>query len=47
MGEHGGREMINLNTDVAIIGCGPAGLAAAISAKLSGAENVLIIDINS
>jgi NADPH-dependent 2,4-dienoyl-CoA reductase/sulfur reductase-like enzyme len=39
--------MINLEADVAVIGSGPAGLAAAISAKKNGANNVLIIDRNS
>ena len=33
-----GRKMINLNADVAIIGGGPAGLAAAISAHENGAK---------
>ena len=33
--------------DVAVIGGGPAGLAAAISAKENGAENVVVIDRNS
>jgi len=33
--------------DIAIIGCGPAGLAAAISAKQNGAKKVLVIDRNS
>lgn len=32
------------NIDVAVIGAGPAGLAAAIKAKESGAENVTIIE---
>ncbi len=39
--------MINQNADVAIIGSGPAGLAAAISARNNGAEKVVIIDRNS
>jgi len=39
--------MINLNADVAIIGGGPAGLAAAISARKNGARNVIILDRNS
>ena len=30
--------------DIAIIGAGPAGLAAAISAREAGAENILIIE---
>ncbi len=36
--------MYNLKCDVAIVGGGPAGLAAAISAKRQGAEKVLIIE---
>lgn len=36
--------MIKKNFDVAVIGGGPAGLAAAISAKKSGAEKVLLIE---
>ena len=39
--------MINHDVDVAIIGGGPAGLAAAISAKENGAKNVLVLDRNS
>ncbi|MCK4364786.1 MAG: FAD-dependent oxidoreductase [Thermoplasmatales archaeon] len=39
--------MINLNADVAIIGGGPAGLAAAISAHENGAKNVIVLDRNS
>jgi thioredoxin reductase len=39
--------MILHDTDVAIIGGGPAGLAAAISAKDNGAENVIVIDRNN
>lgn len=39
--------MINKNVDVAVIGGGPAGLAAAISAKEHGAKRVVIIDRNS
>lgn len=45
--EEQGRKMINLNADVAIIGGGPAGLAAAISAHENGAKNVIVIDRNS
>ncbi len=30
--------------DVAVVGAGPAGLAAAISAKENGAKNVIIIE---
>ena len=44
--EEQGRKMINLNADVAIIGGGPAGLAAAISAHENGAKNVIVIDRN-
>ena len=36
--------MYNVKCDVAIIGGGPAGLAAAIAAKEEGAEKVLIIE---
>ncbi len=36
--------MYNINCDVAVIGGGPAGLAAAIAAKKEGAEKVLIIE---
>ncbi len=36
--------MYNIKCDVAIIGGGPAGLAAAISAKEEGAQKVLIIE---
>jgi NADPH-dependent 2,4-dienoyl-CoA reductase/sulfur reductase-like enzyme len=36
--------MISNGVDVAIIGSGPAGLAAAISAKEAGAENVTILE---
>jgi len=36
--------MYNITCDVAIIGGGPAGLAAAIAAKEEGAEKVLIIE---
>jgi NADPH-dependent 2,4-dienoyl-CoA reductase/sulfur reductase-like enzyme len=39
--------MIDERVDVAIIGGGPAGLAAGISAKQHGVERVLIIDRNS
>jgi NADPH-dependent 2,4-dienoyl-CoA reductase/sulfur reductase-like enzyme len=39
--------MINLDFDVAIIGAGPAGLGAAISARENGAEKVIILDRNS
>ena len=36
--------MYNINCDVVIVGGGPAGLAAAISAKKQGAEKVLIVE---
>lgn len=36
--------MYNMNYDVVIVGGGPAGLAAAVSAKQEGAEKVLIIE---
>ncbi len=36
--------MIQKNVDIAIIGGGPAGLAAAISAKKEGIDNLLIIE---
>ena len=39
--------MSNLNADVAVIGGGPAGLAAVISAYEHGAENVILLDRNS
>ncbi len=39
--------MINLDIDVAVIGAGPAGLAAAISARENGSKDVLIIDRNN
>ena len=39
--------MSNKKVDVAIIGAGPAGLAAAISAKENGAKSVLVLDRNS
>ena len=39
--------MINKSVDVAVIGGGPAGLAAAVSAKEHGAKRVVIIDRNS
>jgi len=39
--------MINLSVDVAVIGGGPAGFAAAISARKNGAKNVIILDRNS
>ncbi|UCD14614.1 MAG: FAD-dependent oxidoreductase [Thermoplasmatales archaeon] len=39
--------MINRQVDVAVIGGGPAGLSAAISAKEHGANSVVILDRNS
>ncbi len=39
--------MIERNVDVAIIGGGPSGLAAAIAAKRSGSQNVLILERNN
>jgi len=39
--------MSNLEVDVAVIGGGPAGLSAAISAKEHGAKQVVVIDRNS
>jgi len=39
--------MYNIKCDVAVIGGGPAGLAAAIAAKKEGAEKVLIIERDS
>lgn len=36
--------MYNMNCDVCVIGGGPAGLSAAVAAKKSGAENVLIVE---
>ena len=36
--------MYEIKCDVAIVGGGPAGLAAAVSAKEQGAERVLIIE---
>lgn len=36
--------MFTKHTDVAVIGAGPAGLAAAIAARKEGAQNVLIIE---
>ena len=39
--------MFQINCDVAVIGGGPAGLSAALSAKKEGAEKVLIIERDS
>ena len=36
--------MINRKTDILIIGAGPAGLAAAVAARESGVESVLVIE---
>ena len=36
--------MKDLNCSVVVVGGGPAGLAAAISAKKNGAENVIVIE---
>ena len=36
--------MKNYNCSVVVVGAGPAGLAAAISAKKNGAENVIVIE---
>ena len=47
MVEQGRWMMINLNGDVTVIGAGPAGLAAAISAHENGAKDVIVIDRNS
>jgi len=38
--------MINHDVDIAIIGGGPAGLAAAYSARNQGAKNVIVVDRN-
>ena len=39
--------MISLDADVVVIGGGPAGLSAAISASKNGAKNVIVIDRNN
>ena len=39
--------MNNLSADVVVIGAGPAGLAAAISARENGSKDVLVLDRNS
>ncbi|MDO9576085.1 MAG: FAD-dependent oxidoreductase, partial [bacterium] len=38
--------MIRKKTDVVIIGAGPAGLAAAVSAKRNGTDNVMLLERN-
>ena len=40
----GGINMKNYTCSVVVVGAGPAGLAAAISAKKNGAENVIVIE---
>ena len=44
MVEPEGIKVIDHSADVVVIGGGPAGLAAAISAKESGAEHVVLLD---
>lgn len=39
--------MISKDIDIAVVGGGPAGLSAAVSAKKNGAKKVLVIDRNS
>ena len=39
--------MADLSTDIAVIGAGPAGLAAALSAKKNCTEKIIIIDRNN
>ncbi|MEF8879107.1 MAG: FAD-dependent oxidoreductase [Candidatus Thermoplasmatota archaeon] len=39
--------MKNYNVDVAVVGGGPAGLAAAVSAKKQGLDNVVILERNT
>ena len=36
--------MKNYNCDVVVVGAGPAGMAAAISAKKNGAAQVIVIE---
>lgn len=43
----GERIMYNIAYDVAVVGAGPAGLAAAVAAKKEGAERVVIIERDS
>ena len=33
-----------MNTDILVVGAGPAGLAAAVAAKRSGIDNILIVE---
>ena len=47
MVEQGRLKMINLDVDVAVIGAGPAGLAAAVSARENGAKDVIVLDRNN
>lgn len=42
----GGEAMIEETADVVVIGGGPAGLAAAVSAKQNGADRVIVLDRN-
>lgn len=39
-----GKELEAVNTDVVVVGGGPAGLAAAIAAKEAGVENVTVLE---
>jgi NADPH-dependent 2,4-dienoyl-CoA reductase/sulfur reductase-like enzyme len=41
------KKMISKNVDIAVIGGGPAGLAAAVSAYENGAKSIVILDRNS
>ena len=42
--EEEAKELEAVNTDLVIVGGGPAGLAAAISAKEAGVENVIVVE---